>query len=295
MVMPYVVEARDAGAKLGVFLRRQGISLSLIRALKYQDRGICVNGERARTNQVLQGGDKVQLNLPEERGFSALPQAGAVEIVYESAHAMVLAKPAGQVMHPSPSHHEGTLANYYCGLMQARGTGGIFRPVGRLDGGTSGLVLCAMHAAVAPFLAKSMQKTYLALASGVPQRRCGAITAPLGPAPGSAILQQAGPDGRPSRTVYKVLTQGQDAFLAAVRPRTGRTHQIRAHFAHMGHPLLGDVLYGDDAAALPRHGLHCAWLDFTQPGGERVRLALPMPQDMADAARTMGVALEKLR
>lgn len=294
MEMHFRVDGPEAGLKLGVFLRRRGLSLARVRALKYLPDGICVNGERARTNRVVATGDEVTLRLAEEGGFSARPEEGALDIVYESRDAMVLDKPAGLVMHPSPSHKAGTLANLFCGLMAQRGGGGVFRPVGRLDGNTSGLVLCAMNAAAAPTLAKTMCKTYLALVQGHLPPGAGEMCWPLGPAPGSAVRQCVAEDGHAAHTRYRPLAHGDGCTLVAVRLLTGRTHQIRAHFAHSGHPLLGDALYGGSPARIERHALHCAGLIFRELDGRAVCLASPLPRDILVAAEEAGVDVAAL-
>ncbi len=275
--------------KLSVFLRRKGISLARVRSLKYLPDGLTVNGAPARSNRQLQPGDVVALNLPPEAA-SVRPEDGPLALVHEDADALVVNKPPGQVMHPSPSHHTGTLANLYCGLMARRGAPGAFRPVGRLDGDTSGLVLCAKHAAAAPQLFRSMRKGYLALAGGLlPVGTEAVIAAPLMGCEDSAIRQQVHPAGKPSRTRYQVLAAGGAASLVAVWPETGRTHQIRVHFAHIGHPLLGDALYGGQAQHLSRHALHCAFLQFTPLDARPVAVSAPPPPDMLQAAVAAGI------
>lgn len=285
----FVVPAGEAGMALSAFLRRRGVSLRTIRSLKYQQEGILVNGQRARTNQKLAADDTVELVLPREEGFSARPQDIPLEIIYHSQDALVVEKPAGMVVHPGPSYHSGTLANAVCGLLQQRGEEGVFRPVGRLDKNTSGLALCAVNAAVAPLLASLAQKTYCALVTGRLQQARGVISAPLGAQTGSAVAQQVKPDGRPSETEYEVLQAGDKASLVKVAPRSGRTHQIRVHFAHLGHPLLGDALYGGDMTLLKRHALHCAALCFEELCGNRPHLHSGLPQDMLAAALALGL------
>ncbi|MGD9560423.1 MAG: RluA family pseudouridine synthase [Oscillospiraceae bacterium] len=292
MQLEFTVENHEAGIKLAAFLRRRRLSLGLVRSLKRQPMGLCVNGNRAKTtNQCLAAGDAVLLTLPLDTGLSAMPQNGPVHILYKSQHALVVDKPPGMPMHPSPSHHAGTLANFYSGLMQRTQGAGLFRPVGRLDTDTSGLVLCAGHVAAVPLLAASLQKTYLALVHGALVPEKGSFTGPLAAAPGSATRQQVHPAGRPSHTDYRVLAVGQGATLVAVFPRTGRTHQVRAHFAHAGHPLLGDALYGGPRDKMGRHALHCARLVFTELDGQRRAISLAAPEDMRYAAAACGIEL----
>lgn len=291
MDIRFTVTPGEAGMKLGAFLRRRDISLTLVRSQKYLPDGLLVNGERARTSLLLAAGDDVCLVLPKEEGFSAAPQDIPLDIVHESAHALVVNKPPGMVTHPTGRYHSETLANAFCGLMQKRGKASVFRPVGRLDADTSGLALCAMSAAAAPLLGKTAQKEYLALATGRMPLGAGTVEAGLAPVAGSAVLQRVDGEGRPSRTEYTVVSACDAASLVRVWPRTGRTHQIRAHFAHLGHPLLGDALYGGDMERLSRHALHCGRLQFTELGGTVVRLACPPPGDMLAAMAALGLSI----
>lgn len=273
----------EAPVRLGVFLRRRGASMHLVRSQKHVEKGILVNGEAAHTNRVLQTADVVVLTLVEEEA-SVPPQAMELDIVHEDEHAMVVNKPARLVMHPTRSHVDGTLANGFSHLMHQRGTPLPFRPVGRLDADTSGLVLLAMNAYAAPLLGKSMQKEYVALATGAMPLGRGCIDAPLGPRPDSLIAQQVTQEGRRAVTEYEVLSAGREASLVRVWPKTGRTHQIRAHFAHVGHALLGDGLYGGDCSLMGRHALHCAGVCFEQPQSEGKRhFEVTLPEDMRRA------------
>lgn len=293
----FMVPAEEEGTTLERFLRRRGVSLSLVRSLKRQEQGLLLNGLRARSNAVLRAGDTAGISMEAPQAFSARPEELPLEVVYRDRDAMVVNKPAGQVVHPSASHHAGTLANAWCGHMRRQGrAGAVFRPVGRLDGGTSGLVVCALHAAAAPVLAKTIQKMYFALAEGELPCGPGRIDMPLQPAGDSAVRQAVGA-GRSSVTDYTVVAAADGLSLAAVRPRTGRTHQIRAHFAAVGYPLAGDELYGGDTGRIGRPALHCAALRlyvplFAPPGehpGHHVELGAPIPPDMAALLEASGI------
>ncbi len=278
MPICFEVPKEEAGIKLGVFLRRQGISMSLIRRVKFEPNGLQVNGQRVKTNHVLQEGQYVCVQLPMDE-MSLQAQEMPLKIVYEDMHVMVINKPAGLVMHPTRSHKDGTLANGFSFLMQQRGCQYAFRPIGRLDANTSGLVLCAMNAGVAFRLASSLNKVYLAIVEGVICKD-GTVMAPLLQREDSAILQCVHPNGKQSCTDYTVLAYNRDATLLAVRPKTGRTHQIRVHMAHLGHPLLGDDLYGGSMEKMGRHALHCAEISFYCFENKKQVFVLPMPCDM---------------
>ncbi len=281
MRISFRVEQPDDGARLGPFLRRQGVSVARIRSLKYTADGLCVNGARAKTNLVLHGGDEVALLLPPDEPAFLSPEDIPLAVVYESPFAVVVDKPAGMVMHPTHAHPGGTLANAFAHFSQARGAPAAFRAVGRLDAGTSGLVLCALDAHSAQLFAKTLTKEYYAVVHGPMPKGPGCVDAPIEPAPGSLVVQRVSAAGRPCTTGYEVLFSSAELSFIHLVPRTGRTHQIRVHMAHIGHPLFGDTLYsGPEAQRAPsrRHMLHCAALTFREPGAAlptAVRAALP--------------------
>ncbi len=329
----FIVAPEEDGMRLSSFLRRRGVSTGLMRRLKWQPDGICCAGERAHTDRRLRAGERVALTLPDETACQTTPdgrfegsgaecggqdekkavasdaEAGQTiaDILYESPHALVLDKPAGLLMHPVGTHEGDTLADAFSALLSRRGRALPFRPVGRLDRDTSGLVLCAMNAYAAPLLAKGARKSYLAIVAGGLPPGPGEVDAPLLSSPGegppgvAGVWQQVREEGgKPSRTRYEVLAANRRASLLAVMPLTGRTHQIRAHMAYIGHPLLGDALYGGDRALIGRHALHCAVLCFAEPDGLAAADAdcgdgasrtvrAPLPADMRAALEKAGL------
>lgn len=289
MQLTFIAGFADAGAKLTNFLRRQGVSMAQIRGVKYISNGLQCNGVQVRTSYIVQAGDEIVLNLPVDSKLSAVPQNIPLDILYETEHAMVVNKPAGMIMHPTRSHQLDTMANGYMALMQSRESNASFRAVGRLDGDTSGLVLLALNSVAAPILAKNFIKIYIALVQGVLPLQNGRIDAPLAPKAGSKIQQAVSLGGKPSVTAYYVLSQSVSTSCVLVRPLTGRTHQIRAHFAHIGYPLVGDALYGAMPSGMPRHALHCAALRFTEPFGTQQTIYSDMPEDMRKAAVVSGI------
>lgn len=282
MELSFVVTPAYDGACLRDFLRFKGVSATLMKGVKYETGGFWVEDGPARTCDVVHAGQLVTFTLPPEPPTTVEPEDLPLQIVYESAHAMVLEKPAGMAVHPTLNYKDGTLANAYMGLLRQRGQTGVFRPVNRLDKDTSGLVLCARNAYAAPILAQSAQKVYRAVLQGQLPQAEGCIEAPIDRAPGSIILRCVSPQGKPSTTQYRQEKVCGPFSLVAAVPVTGRTHQLRVHFAHLGCPLAGDELYGGNRLEIGRHALHCARMQFAEPAnGRTIVLESQLPADMA--------------
>ena len=275
------------GYLLRDFLARMGVSSGLARQVKRAG-GFFAADRPLRTCDRVAAGMTVRFALPPEPPTTVAAEHIPLRIVYESAHAVVLDKPAGMAVHPTLNYAGGTLANAWMGLLEERGETGVFRPVNRIDCNTSGLVLCAKNAFAAPLLAQSAEKWYLALVQGVPPEEKGVIDAPIGRAPGSIILRCVCGEGKPSRTEYEVVRRCGPYTLVKARTLTGRTHQLRVHFSHVGCPLAGDDLYGGSRTDIGRHALHCGCIRFTEPAsGETVQAESPLPADMAALAENV--------
>lgn len=289
--------AYEGGVLLRNFLRQCAVSTELSRAVKFHGGGFWAGGEPVLANMRVYGGQVISFALPEEGGAGVRPQPEIpVQVVYEDDFAIVLDKPAGLAVHPTFNYPEDTLANGYAARMAARGESPVFRPVNRIDKDTSGLVLAAKNAYAAPLLAEHVSKLYLAVAEGELPLGPGVIDAPIGRRDDSIIGRCVRPDGKPSRTEYTVQWAENGLSLAACVPVTGRTHQIRVHFASLGHPLAGDALYGGSRGRIGRQALHCAKQTFAVPAGRRtaegflfeaplrlreVTAESPVPPDMA--------------
>lgn len=286
-ILRFVVGPQAEGQCLRDFLRSSGVSATLIKAVKKDSDGFWSGETPIRTCDPVHEGQCIAFALPPEPPTSVEPQQLPVRIAYESEHVMVLDKPAGMAVHPTLNYHDGTLANAYMGLLQARGETSVFRPVNRIDKDTSGLVLCAKNMWSASLLAQSAQKEYLAVVQGsLPQE--GVIDAPIGRVPDSIILRRIDPKGKPSRTEYTCEKSGAGYTLVRAVPITGRTHQLRVHFSHLGHPLAGDDFYGGSREQIGRHALHCAVIFFEDPVTRKmVRVESPIPQDMAKLLQKM--------
>lgn len=262
------VAPEDDGAEVYHLLRqRLHLSTALLRRLKTVPDGILLDGAhvtvrvRARAGQILS-------ILPEPEGPRRVaPEAGPLDIVYEDADLLVLCKPAGLAVHPSPGHEGDTLANYVAAYL---GGESAFHAVNRLDRGTSGLMCVARHKLAAQRLARQVQdgtlrRAYRAVADGVGLPETGVIDAPIGRVAGNGIRRQIAPDGQRAVTRFWRLAEGPCRTLLRLALETGRTHQIRVHLASLGHPVAGDFLYGTELDWLDGFALHSAELTLLQP------------------------------
>ena len=228
------------------FLRGEmQMSYSLMNKLKWGD-AIQVNGVPQRTNFPVKPGDVITVRMEEE--VPEYPaEDGELNILYEDDHLLAVDKPAGMLIHPSRSRNEGTLANYVAGYYQKTGQKSAFHPLTRLDRDTFGIVLLAKNAHVHTLLQETkVQKTYHAYVFGWGEEDSGTIDAPIARRELPSLLRYVSPEGKPSVTEFTVLERGETICKLALRPVTGRTHQLRVHCAHRGHPILGDPQYGSE-------------------------------------------------
>lgn len=254
---------------------------------------VLLNGRPAKPAQRLSDGDRISIDIPAPQPSPLEPEPIPIDILYEDADLLAVDKPAGLVVHPSPGHESGTLVNavlHHCPDLE--GVGGIRRPgiVHRLDKDTSGIILIAKNDRAhrylqAQFKDRTVEKTYLALLIGQLQPAQGSIDAAIGRHPRHrkrmAVVPAA--QGRDAITEYTVEAYYGTTTLVSVRPRTGRTHQIRVHFASIGHPVVGDTVYGPrrDLYKLGRQFLHAHRLRFQRPADERwLDLSSPLPPDL---------------
>ena len=265
MKLIFLVPPEADGTLLRNFLRRCAVSTELARAVKFHGSGFFADGQPILANRRVEAGQEISFELPAD-GVGVTPQPEIpVQVVYEDAFAIVLEKPPHLAIHPTLNYPLDTLANGYAALMEARGESPVFRPVNRIDKDTSGLVLAAKNSYAAPLLAQHVEKLYYAIAEGELPLGEGVIDAPIGRQAESIIGRCVTPDGKPSRTEYTIERVRNGLSLAACVPVTGRTHQIRVHFASIGHPLAGDDLYGGGRERIGRQALHCARQTFSVP------------------------------
>lgn len=216
------------------------------------------------------------------------PTPGEVELVYEDEDILIVNKAPGVVVHPTLNHPDHTLGNFVAHYYQATGQVVLFRPVHRLDRGTSGLLCIAKHAHAQELLKNQLhtadfRRVYLAVCQGIPTDKEGTINAPIARAEDSIMMRQIAPHGAQAITHYSVLQSCGGRSLLQLELTTGRTHQIRVHMAHIGHPLTGDFLYGkEEPTLISRTALHAAQLSIVHPITKvPYTWNVPLPADMA--------------
>lgn len=276
----YTVPPEYDGAKVYTFLKtHMKISLTLLRSLKRVEDGLLLNGEHTRTVDIVHTGDTVTVNMPEKER-EIIPLDIPLDIVYEDEDLLVINKPGGLAMHESHNHQGDALSNAVAAYLQKKGKSAVFRCVGRLDKGTSGLVICALNAHVAARLSGNFEKRYLAISTGR-FTEDGEIIKPVYRPDPIKTYRTVDERGDYAETHYTVLEYGENFTLLRIRLETGRTHQIRVHFASLGAPLYGDTMYGTANEICPRQALHCESVSFTHPvTGEKLKLTAEMPTEM---------------
>ncbi len=297
----FVVETSRPGLRLDAWLRERLPGVSRMQLLRLIREGaVRVNDAPCKPTHAPRAGDLVTITWPAPRAAAVPPRALPLAILYEDAHLLVLNKAPGMVVHPAAGTEDDTLVNALLHHCRGRlsGIGGVARPgiVHRLDQFTSGLMVVAKddptHAALArQFAARAVVKLYHAILCGELPREAGEIRAPIARHPSHRKVMTVLEGGRPAHTSYRVLERLRAATLVEARLHTGRTHQIRVHFKHLGYPLAGDTVYGARANARlteltgvrpPRQMLHAQRLAFTHPvSGEALEFEAPWPEDFA--------------
>jgi 23S rRNA pseudouridine1911/1915/1917 synthase len=265
-----------------------------------------VNGGRRRSSDRLAGGESIRVELSAPPDKSLEPESIPLRVAYEDEAMLIVDKPAGLVVHPSAGHGTGTLVNALLGRARDRGEplgsiAGVGRPgiVHRLDKETSGLIVVAKTDAAQASLMRQfgdrlVEKEYLALVRGAAPSPRGRVEAPIGRDPRDRQRMAVVAGGRASSTEYEQLGDGGGYALLALRPLTGRTHQIRAHLAYLGLPIAGDLRYGggEGPGGLRRQFLHAARLGLERPlDGARLRAWSTLPEDLAASLDTAGVSV----
>lgn len=282
-----LIPPEQAGLRVEQVLRAAGFSRHLLIQLKKTSGSIRLDNEPVFVVVPVRTGQQLTVNLRSilQESEHIVPVCLPTMVVYEDPDCMVLNKPAGMPVHPSQGHYADTLCNALAFQAQKNGEPFCAHAIGRLDRDTSGLVLFARHPLAAAVLSASMRdrrihREYRAVCTGL-LPKSGTISAPIARAHGSTIERIVSKDGDPAVTHFRRLEYAGGYSLAAVRLETGRTHQIRVHMKHIGHPLPGDFLYNPSDCILPRQALHSYRLTFPQPlTGRQISLTAPLPNDM---------------
>ena len=303
------VQEVEADQRLDLFLRQRcpDLSRSRIQTL-VKDGGVSVNGAAMRPAYLVQAGDRIEMTMPALQTLQAVPEHIPLDIVYEDGDLLVVNKASGMTVHPAPGAPDGTLVNallHHC--VDLSGINGVLRPgiVHRLDKETSGLMVVAKSDTAHRHLAEQLQerqieRRYSALLWGIPKEERGMVDAPLGRSAKNRKKMGVVEEGRSARTHYSVIERHGFTSLAELKLETGRTHQIRVHMQHLGHPVFGDPVYAGRErtegirpemrrrarwmlSLIKRQALHARQLRFRHPStGEAMVFCADWPADMRD-------------
>ena len=291
----YTVTEADGRLTAGEIMReRLMLSSREVSRCKLFEDGVMCKGNPIRVISELEPGEVLTVRLYEdiENGSLIIPSDEPIDIVYEDEDLILLNKKGDMVVHPSYAHYKDSLSNALAGYYKKTGQEHVMRVIGRLDRETSGLIIFAKNRHSASILSRksermSRRKEYLALCSGIFETKEGTVDAPIERIPGQRMIREVRDDGKRSITHYKVEKEFQNFSLVRLKLDTGRTHQIRVHMSYIGHPLLGDNLYGkeiEDNKGLTRAALHACHLEFEQPiTGEKLSFEAQLPEDMQNA------------
>ena len=260
----YTVTPEDEGLSLGKLARqRLRVSAALLRQIKHVEKGILLDGEEVFVNVLPRAGQVISLAGGREANSKNIePQKGEVDVRYEDELMLIVNKPGGMPVHTSWGHELGTLSNYVAGMFEDRGEPFVFRAINRLDSGTSGLMCIAKNKYGAALLGRALDKgdierRYYAVCEGEVKPPCGTIDLPIGNAEGFGIKRCVDLEkGKRAVTHYRTVSRSRGRSLMEICLETGRTHQIRVHFSHIGHPLVGDFMYGTEIEGFDRFTLH---------------------------------------
>ncbi|GAB2479114.1 RluA family pseudouridine synthase [Alkalibacterium psychrotolerans] len=285
----YVEKNIEDKLLLKSFLKRKYISKRFLSKVKYRGGNLQVNDKDVRVREELKSGDKVSVFLPREEPTDHLAVSHEeVEVLYEDSHYLIVNKPSGVASVPSSLYPNHTVANRVKGYILEKGYyHQTIHIVNRLDKDTSGVMLFAKHSLAHSYLDRLLQndevyKEYVAFVHHKLDRSHDIIEEPIARASDSIIKRRIHSSGKSSKTEYWILNQFEEGSKVKIQLHTGRTHQIRVHFSHIGHPLMGDTLYGPESNGIDRQALHCVKVSFCHPfTHQQLTVVSPLPADMA--------------
>ncbi len=281
----FVINDEQAGQTVREFLQGYHLSRKKIHEL-YMNKKVRLNENIVSFETILRASDELAIAVFEEEEIDFLPQQMPLEIIYEDDHLLIINKPAGLMVHPDQKDGKGTLANGVAYYYKKQGLKHRVRYIHRLDTETSGGIIFAKtyfaHSLLDYWLSeKKIRRWYVALVSGTLKTKKGKIDAPIGKDRHHGARRRVSSTGDCALTYYQLKRQYQGYALVELELKTGRTHQIRVHMSHLGHPLLGDVLYGGAKDKMKRLALHSARIEMLHPiTREPLMLHIPLPNDM---------------
>ena len=276
-IIEFKITEKDNQKAIRDFLREFGVSSSLLKKLKHTENGITLNGKFAKSIELLSTGDILKISIENSGEMPKRLENSNVQVCYNDEDIIVLNKPPYMPVHESRNHRGDTLANVAACYMEKDTA---FRAVYRLDRDTSGLVLIAKNELSACKLAGKVKKSYYAVCQGILTGE-GTIDLPIRRIEESIIVRGVFDDGERAVTHWKAVKSFNDKTLLCINLETGKTHQIRVHFSHLGYPLLGDSLYGGDCTEINRQALHCKTISFIHPvTGQNITVDSDFPDDI---------------
>lgn len=286
----YLITDKDENITVEHYLKSKDYTSQSITELKKYKDNCVINGEWVHVNRKLIPGDTLIVTIHEDAASEKiLPVNLPFPIIYEDEDIIVVNKPANMPIHPSLNNYDNSLGNAATYYYQSKGEKLVFRCINRLDRDTTGLTIIAKHYLAAGILHKHMRsrdihREYLAIVDGIIENDTGRIIAPIGRVDGSSIERCIDyENGETAITNYRVNKRYSDMTLIALQLETGRTHQIRVHMKHIGHPLLGDFLYNPNNKRMNRQALHSHKLEFVHPiTRNTLSFTAPLPEDMAN-------------